>query len=168
MTEQAPKLFLATKAFINHGGKILILRESNEYVEGSNAGLFDITGGRLTPGERFDDCLMREVREETGLDIKIGRPFFVSEWRPVIKGEKWQVVGIFFECFAGSKIVMLSDDHSEYKWIEPNNFRNEYLIPNLHTAFEAYLTFIQPVKSFLGYFADSLEKATGELKSEKE
>ena len=139
-TKQVPKLFVATKVFINFKGKTLILRESNRYVEGTNAGLFDVVGGRMTPGERFDDSLLREVKEETGLDVKIGRPFYVSEWRPVVKGEPWQVVGIFFECFADTDAVELGDDHSEYKWIDPKQFKNEHLIPNLHTAFEAFLT----------------------------
>lgn len=140
MLEQIPKLFVATKAFINHGGKILILRESTQYVEGTNAGFFDVVGGRLTPGEQVNECLMREIKEETGLVVKIGQPFFVSEWRPIVKEEPWQVVGIFFECFADSDEVNLGEDHNEYKWIDPQNFQNEHLIPNLHTAFEAYLS----------------------------
>ncbi|MES2122859.1 MAG: NUDIX domain-containing protein, partial [Chlamydiota bacterium] len=72
--QQPPKLFVATKAFIHFQGKILLLRESNRYEEGSNTGYFDVVGGRMTPGESFDECLMREVKEETGLDVKIGKP----------------------------------------------------------------------------------------------
>lgn len=138
--EQVPKLFVAAKAFIHFDGKILILRESNQYIEGTNTGFFDVVGGRITPGERVDESLTREVKEETGLLVKIGQPFFVSEWRPVVKGEPWHVVGIFFRCSAVSNEILLSNDHDEYRWIEPINFKNEDLIPNLHTAFEAYLT----------------------------
>lgn len=146
--ETPPAFFVATKAFVNHGGKILILRESNKYSEGTNAGFFDVVGGRVNPGEKFDDCLRREIQEETGLEVKMGRPFFVGEWRPVVRGEPWQVVGIFFECFADSDAVVLSDDHDGYKWIDPKNFENEDLIParngrfDLRTAFEAYLTHV--------------------------
>lgn len=137
--DRNPKLFIATKAFINHNGKILILRESGQYSEGTNNGLFDLVGGRIVPGERFDHCLMREIKEETGLTVTIGRPFFVNEWRPKVKGESWQVVGIFFECFTDSDIVMLSNDHDNYKWIDPKDFAGENLIPNLHLVFKAYL-----------------------------
>jgi 8-oxo-dGTP diphosphatase len=135
----SPKLFVAAKAFINHGGKILILRESDRYSEGTNSGFFDVTGGRIVPGERFDACLMREVREETGLSVTMGNPFFVNEWRPNVRGEPWQIVGVFFECFADSDTVALSEDHDIYKWIDPENFADENLIPNLHLAFEAYV-----------------------------
>jgi ADP-ribose pyrophosphatase YjhB (NUDIX family) len=134
-----PKLFLATKAFIEHDGKVLVVRESKKYADGTNAGKYDVIGGRLAPGERFDDALIREIQEETGLAVFINKPFFVNEWRPHVRGEQWQVVGIFFSCTAGSEHVKLSGDHDEYKWIDPANYAQENLIENLHPAFEAYL-----------------------------
>src|SRR5258708_5664220 len=72
------KLFVATKAFIVYNGKVLILQESNKYTDGSNEGKFDVVGGRIVPGERFDESLLREIEEETGLEVKIGKPFFTS------------------------------------------------------------------------------------------
>ena len=72
------KLFVATKAFISYNGKILILRESSQYVDGSNSGKYDIVGGRMQPGQRFDDSLRREVSEETGLTVTVQEPFFVN------------------------------------------------------------------------------------------
>ena len=63
------KLFTATKALISHEGKILLIQESNIYSDGTQLGKFDVVGGRITPGENFEDCLKREVLEETGLEI---------------------------------------------------------------------------------------------------
>lgn len=134
------KLFVATKAFIVHDGKILILRESSDYQDGANAARYDVPGGRIEPGQRFDESLRREIKEETGLDVKIGRPFFVNEWRPVVRGEQWQIVGTFFICTAETDVVALSQDHDAYDWIKPEDYRTFNLIPNLHPAFEAYLT----------------------------
>lgn len=133
------KLFVATKAFIIHDGKVLLLRESSKYADGTNAGKFDIVGGRVEPGERFDDSLLREIKEETGLTVTIGRPFYVNEWRPSVRGENWQIVGTFFECNANSNVVTLSDDHSEYIWIDPKNYKDYEIIENLHEVFENYL-----------------------------
>src|SRR3989338_9321118 len=113
------KLFVATKAFIIHDNKVLCLKESAKYVDGANRGKFDVVGGRLKPGERFDESLLRETKEETGLDVTIGKPFCVQEWRPVVRGEQWQIVGIFFECHATSPEVILSADHDAYEWINP-------------------------------------------------
>ncbi len=134
------KIFAATKAFIIKDGKVLLLRESAKYSDGSNAGKFDVVGGRVEPGQRFDESLLREVKEETGLDVKIGRPFFVNEWRPNVRGEQWQIIGTFFECFTDSDEVVLSEDHGEYIWIEPKDFKGVDLIENLIPAFESFLT----------------------------
>ena len=134
------KQFTACKAFITYQNKVLILKESNKYQEGTNAGRYDVVGGRVKPGERFNEGLIREIKEETCLTIKLGKPFFVNEWRPIVKDEQWQVVGTFFECEAETDQVILSEDHEEYAWIEPKNFQNYNLFPNLIPAFKAYLT----------------------------
>ena len=133
------KLFVAMKAFIMHKGKVLLVKESSKYADGSNAGKFDVVGGRVQLGQRFDESLLREVQEETGLDIKIGRPFFVNEWRPNVRGEQWQIVGTFFECFANADNVTLGEDHEEYVWIDPRDYKKYKLIENLMPAFESFL-----------------------------
>lgn len=134
-----PRLFIATKAFIEYNGKILVVRESGQYKDGSNAGKFDVVGGRLKPGERFDESLLREIKEETGLTVTIGKPFFVNEWHPIVHGEQWQIVGIFFACHADTDAVHLGDDHDALLWIDPEDYKTSGVIQNLAPAFEAYL-----------------------------
>lgn len=133
-----PILFVATKEFIVHRGKVLILRESNKYEDGSNSSKYDVVGGRIKPGQRFDESLVREISEETGLTTKIGSPFCVGEWRPIVKDIQWQVVGTFFECFSDTDVVKLSEDHDDYQWINPLEYSNYPLIENLKPAFENY------------------------------
>lgn len=132
-------MFVATKAFIEYQGKILIVRESAKYQDANNIGKFDVPGGRIKPGQRFDESLLREIKEETGLGVKIGKPFFVAEWRPIVRGEQWQIVGVFFECKADTNNVVLSEDHDEYQWIQPSEYKKYNLIENLQLAFEAYV-----------------------------
>jgi len=133
------KMFVATKGFIIHKGKVLILRESSQYQDGTNSGKYDIVGGRVEPGQRFDESLIREISEETGLSVTIGKPFFVNEWRPNVRGEQWQIVGIFFECLSNSDKVILSEDHDDFIWIDPKDYKNYGLIGNLAPAFESWL-----------------------------
>ena len=133
------KLFTATKAFIRYNDKILILRESGNYQDGTNEGYFDIPGGRVEPGQKFDESLRREIKEETGLNIAIGNPFFVNEWRPQKNGEQWQIIGIFFECDADTEKINLSKDHDKFEWINPKEYKNFNLIKNLYPAFESYI-----------------------------
>lgn len=116
---------IATKAVIfNSEGKVLILREANTYEEGTNPGRYHMPGGRLNIGEAFLDGLRREVDEETGLEIKIGKPIYVGEWRPIIKGVPNQIVGIFFKCRSVTTNVRLSEEHDDFKWISPDEIEN--------------------------------------------
>jgi 8-oxo-dGTP diphosphatase len=135
------KIFVGLKAFIvNPEGKVLMLQESPNYADGTNAGKWECPGGRLDPGEHFYDGIVREVKEETGLDITLGRPFMVGEWFPNVRGEQWQVVATFFVCHTESSEVTLSQDHGEYIWIDP---KDHVTYDNWATffkeAFEAYL-----------------------------
>jgi len=133
------KLFAAMKAFVTLDGKVLVLRESVNYEDGANTGKFDIVGGRVEPGQHFAESLMREIKEETGLIVQMGKPFYVNEWRPTVRGENWHIIATFFECKADSDSVILSTDHDKYKWIDPESYKEEGLIDNLHDAFETFL-----------------------------
>lgn len=134
-----PRFFFATKAFITHGEKVLLLRESEKYADSTNVGKYDVPGGRLTPGQRFDESLLREIHEETGLTVRVRKPFFVNEWRPVVRGEPWQIVGAFFVCETDTDAVRLSDDHDSFLWIDPREYARHPIIENLKPAFEEFL-----------------------------
>src|SRR5271170_1775032 len=132
------KLFAATKALILYQGKVLLLKESTNYKDGSQIGKYDVVGGRVTPGEKFEDSFRREILEETGLRVKIGKPFFVNESWPVVREEKWQIIRIFFETYSESDKVVLSEDHESYIWIDPKDYKDYQIIENLVPVFEAY------------------------------
>ena len=55
-----------------HQQKLLITQR----LEGSHlAGLWEFPGGKREPGERFEDCLARELREELGIEVALGQLF---------------------------------------------------------------------------------------------
>lgn len=54
-----------TICFCRSGDHILLLHRRRA----PNAGRWNGIGGKLAPGERPTDCVRREVREETGLDL---------------------------------------------------------------------------------------------------
>ncbi|MCX7881078.1 MAG: NUDIX domain-containing protein [Patescibacteria group bacterium] len=54
-----------------------ILLGKRKNVAGHNQ--YFIPGGHIQIGEKINDCLIREVKEETGLDVKIGRTFWIDE-----------------------------------------------------------------------------------------
>lgn len=133
------KFFLALKAFVRHNGKILILRESSKYSDGTNASHYEVPGGRMEPGELWSDVLPREVMEETGLTVTIGQPFMMDEWRPVVREEQWQVVAVYFVVDANTDQVELSQDHDDYQWIDPVEYTKYPVIPNTAKVFDAYI-----------------------------
>jgi len=84
---------VAMKAVIVRDGKVLILREAKTYDEGTNIGRYHMPGGRLDPGENFEDGLRREVREETGLEVELEFPVYVGEWIDPTKWSDYDVMG---------------------------------------------------------------------------
>jgi len=56
---------------VRRRGRILIGRRRPEGLLG---GLWEFPGGKVEPGEMHADALAREVREETGVVVRVGRP----------------------------------------------------------------------------------------------
>ncbi len=136
---------IAAKAFIcNAAGEVLILREAKTYAEGTNTGRYHLPGGRVNMGEPFLEALRREVDEETGLAVEIGRPFYAGEWFPNIKGVQNQIVDVFFACNAISDDVKLSDEHDEWLWIRPENYQRYDVMSPEDEVFEAFVSLKSP------------------------
>ncbi|MFM1769618.1 MAG: Mutator MutT protein [Verrucomicrobiota bacterium] len=50
------------------GGRLLITQRP---AGGHLAGLWEFPGGKREPGESFEDCLARELREELGIEVAV-------------------------------------------------------------------------------------------------
>ena len=64
----------------------------------------------------------------------------VDEWRPKIKKEFWQIIGIFFSCSAANRLVHLSHEHDDFKWIKPKDFKKFRIIKNETEVFKTFLS----------------------------
>jgi 8-oxo-dGTP diphosphatase len=76
--------------------RILLIRRSDN-------GSWSLPGGMMEPGERVADCVVREVREETGLEVEVVRlvgvcsdPAFTHVTYP--NGDQVHFVSATFEC----------------------------------------------------------------------
>ncbi len=108
--------YVGQKAFIDKDGEVLVLFDE--------AGL-DFPGGKLQEGETdYTKALKREVREETTLEIEIGKPFttwsFTMSIKPEHIGKKVFLVG--YKCSYKSGDVSLSNEHQKYQWVNKDNY----------------------------------------------
>ena len=111
-------------------GRILILRESGAeaYITNTQSGKWQLPGGRVEKGEKFQDALIREITEETSLNVEVKSPILVGEWRPNIRGKQHQIIGIFVSCFTATTDVVLSAEHDKYTWVSKENYKDYQII----------------------------------------
>lgn len=134
------KLFVGAKSLIaRDDGKVLIVRESNEYDEGTEEGNWDVVGGRIEAGEALLEGLTREVAEESGLKVTVGAVFGVTENFPVIHGEKCHIIRVYYACHTVNTDVLLSADHDAFDWIDPSAHHDYGLMDDLHELFDTYI-----------------------------
>ena len=68
----AKKIVEVSAALIFHSGKLLI---AQRHAGAHLGGLWEFPGGKREPGETFEQCLIREIREELGVEISVGELF---------------------------------------------------------------------------------------------
>jgi 8-oxo-dGTP diphosphatase len=80
-----------------------------------NPGRWDLPGGKVDLGERFEVALLREVQEETGLDIVItGLMGAVQD-----ATEDFRIVHIIMKGTTRETEIQISHEHEKYIWINP-------------------------------------------------
>lgn len=126
-------LGVAGKALIRRDGQILLLQRSLK--SGFDPGRWELPGGKIGHGENLVDALRREVEEEVGLVIRVGRPF--TTWH-FTKDPFW-VTGVTFLCDYVRGDVRLSSEHAAYVWIDPGESRNYPLSTSMAEQIQSYL-----------------------------
>lgn len=103
---------------VNPAGQVLIGKR-----EGSHAPYWSIPGGYLEAGESFEDAAIREVKEETGLEIANPVVIGVSNNLETWKAEGVHVVSVFLLAkeFSGTLAVMEPEKCSGWQWCDPAN-----------------------------------------------
>lgn len=80
---------------------------------------WDFPKGKLEPGESDEMAAIREIKEETGLDVELDKGF---EHRLFYRfrsreGELVSKQVTFFVAQSKTKEVVLSEEHSDFKWL---------------------------------------------------
>ncbi|MFA6375921.1 MAG: NUDIX hydrolase [Candidatus Paceibacterota bacterium] len=112
------KVGVSQKAIIfNREGKFLAIRRTK--TAPSNPGMWDFPGGDLEFGEDAMDGIIREIREESGLEVKETKPFDI-ESHINKEGDFWVTIAYSAQAVHGE--VFLSNEHDEYKWLDSGEF----------------------------------------------
>jgi 8-oxo-dGTP pyrophosphatase MutT (NUDIX family) len=124
---------LAVKGIVRKGDEVLVLKRSA--VDEHKPSVWETVGGGMETQNSPQEALKREIREETGLEVEVGEPFNVFTFT---KDSGEFKIGITFLCDYVSGEVKLSEEHSEYKWIKPEEFKNLESIASLYDEIDKY------------------------------
>ena len=129
---------LIVHALIMNAERSVLLIKRSE-TEDVLPGVWDIPGGTLEDGEDPKEGVLREVKEETNLEVKNLRLFHYTS--SVDYGKNEQFVRLIFtgEC-ESSDVRLNPEDHDEYRWVFPNAVPDDMrLVEYLLQTFRVFL-----------------------------
>jgi ADP-ribose pyrophosphatase YjhB (NUDIX family) len=108
--ESKLRLGCSAVIFDEHRQKILLMRRTDN-------GQWCLPGGGMDAGENVAECSIREVWEETGLEVQVGRllGIYSSPHRLIeySDGNHYQIVGLTFEAEVTGGTLQTSDETLE-------------------------------------------------------
>jgi 8-oxo-dGTP diphosphatase len=122
------QFYVGVHGVIANRGRIILLKraERMSYKPGS----WDLPGGHLALGESFEECLIREVKEETGLDVAVERLLGLH------KAVSEPYLQAFYAChtLVYQKVKLMPNEHVESQWVTLEEMSALELIPYLESA----------------------------------
>jgi len=119
--DQDKAFLISQKALVVEANKLLVLKTPPDINNGQSK--WELPGGLLELDESLSSGLLREVREETGLLIAVGRTFAV--WDYWSQGFEFRdgrvldvkIIGMAFHCQRIAGDVQISDEHCQFGWM---------------------------------------------------
>src|SRR3989344_5490581 len=94
---------------------------------------WSLPGGQMEIGESISDCLLREVREETGLQPKIVRLIGLYTSPKIIfqfpNGDVYQSFVVVFLCKVRDEKVTLNNESTSFKWVKKGEVNKLKTLP---------------------------------------
>ena len=110
--EEAIEAIQVTAAVIRRDGKILLAQRKRGHL----AGKWEFPGGKIEQGEKPEECLARELREEFEIDARVGHYITTSRYRN--KDIDIDLHGYEVEHIKG---VFALKDHDAIEWVDPKS-----------------------------------------------
>lgn len=119
MQKDNRKTIVALKAIIyNENGKILTIRRSEKSPRPLT---WDLPGGNLEFGEKLEDSILREIKEEAGIEVE--KLLLLNVLENLDSVDLYRIT-IGYKIKAKTTNVTLSHEHIDYKWVTPEEFTN--------------------------------------------
>ncbi|MCA9383266.1 NUDIX hydrolase [Candidatus Dojkabacteria bacterium] len=142
-------LNFAQKAFIfNEESKILVIKfKSNKYQNKKLAGKYGLPGGQMNLGEEPNESIIREVQEETGVEIIPSLPFYTWTWSYTKEnGTHKQIVAIarLAKYIKGDPRINMQENESileDALFISLDNLNSTNFVIDEYPAIERYLEY---------------------------
>ena len=135
---------LATLCYVRHNGHTLMMYRNKKKAD-IHLGKWNGLGGKFAPGETPEECVCREVREESGLRITNPHLRGFLTFPKFSAGEDWYVFVFTAEEFNGE---LHTSSEGELKWI-PNK---KLLDLNLWEGDQYFLPLLESNLFFSGKF----------------
>ena len=125
-----PTFRFIQKAIICKDNKYLTIKRSDYSIH--NPFKWDLPGGKVQFGEDIAEALKREVQEETSISVNINSPLIVHSfmWKDIY------VIGVIYDCEYIKGDVKLSDEHTDYQWVEKQDLAKMDFVDWILDAFE--------------------------------
>ncbi|WP_200550355.1 nucleoside triphosphatase NudI [Kosakonia sp. LAM2021] len=109
---------------IQNDGAYLLCKMADD--RGVFPGQWALSGGGVEPGERIEEALRREIREELGDKLELSE---ITPWtfrddirvKTYADGSKEQIYMIYliFDCVSANREVSINDEFQDYAWVKP-------------------------------------------------
>lgn len=146
---------LATLCYVHQNEKTLMLHRIKK-ANDIHAGKWNGLGGKLNPGESPEQCVLREVREESGLQIIEPRYHGLLIFAD-FKAEDWVVWVFSANKFSGSLLDQADSVEGHLEWIADGAIS----ALNLWPSDLVFLPWLKMEKIFSARFQYNNEKMLG-------
>ena len=121
------KTYFVVTGIVKFKDKILILKKSKDDWNYPNKWSF--CSGYVKEFESAEDTVLREIKEETGLNARITSKGKLLEVRDNKKGKIWVIVT--FLCSVKSQKVKICHENQEFRWIDYKDLSKYDTVPGL-------------------------------------
>jgi 8-oxo-dGTP diphosphatase len=120
-------------------GEILLVQRSTSL--DWHPGEWEIVYGRIAQFEDTQTGLLREIREEVGIET-VEIVTVIRVWHAFRGTEQTadnELIGITYHCTTSQETPVLSEEHQDYKWVTPEEAKRLVTVEGINRDISAFI-----------------------------